>query len=101
MSAMTTNDDATAWQGGSLDLDAYLRRTGYDGELVPTLDVLRALTRAHITSIPFETVEIVLGRPISSNYRTSRTSWSTVAAAATATSTPCCSRRCWNASASG
>ncbi|WP_063783794.1 arylamine N-acetyltransferase family protein [Streptomyces sp. WM6372] len=62
---MTTNDDATAWQGGSLDLDAYLRRTGYDGELVPTLDVLRALTRAHITSIPFETVEIVLGRPIS------------------------------------
>ncbi|MFE2549836.1 arylamine N-acetyltransferase [Streptomyces sp. NPDC059355] len=62
---MTTNDDATAWQGGSLDLDAYLRRTGYDGELAPTLDVLRALTRKHITSIPFETVEIVLGRPIS------------------------------------
>ncbi|WP_329377483.1 arylamine N-acetyltransferase [Streptomyces sp. NBC_01351] len=61
---MTTNDDATAWQGGLLDLDAYLRRTGYDGELAPTLDVLRALTRAHITSIPFETVEIVLGRPI-------------------------------------
>ncbi|MFD3694643.1 arylamine N-acetyltransferase [Streptomyces sp. NPDC058646] len=62
---MTMNDDATAWQGGRLDLDAYLRRTGYDGELAPTLDVLRALTRAHTTSIPFETVEIVLGRPIS------------------------------------
>ncbi|MCX4696071.1 arylamine N-acetyltransferase [Streptomyces sp. NBC_01408] len=62
---MTTNDDATAWQGGRLDLDAYLRRIGYDGELAPTLDVLRALTRSHITSIPFETVEIVLGRKVS------------------------------------
>ncbi|MFI5617118.1 arylamine N-acetyltransferase [Streptomyces sp. NPDC051567] len=62
---MTKNDDATAWQGSRLDLDAYLRRIGYDGELAPTLDVLRALTRAHIRSIPFEVVEIVLGRPVS------------------------------------
>ncbi|MGW0363975.1 arylamine N-acetyltransferase family protein [Streptomyces sp. NPDC002990] len=62
---MTKNDDATAWQGSRLDLDAYLRRIGYDGQLTPTLDVLRALIRAHITAIPFEVVEIVLGRPLS------------------------------------
>ena len=63
--AMTTNDEATEWQSHRLDLDAYLSHIGYDGELAPTLDVLRAITRAHVTSIPFEVVEIVLGRTIS------------------------------------
>lgn len=52
------------WNGDELDLDAYLRRIGFDGDPVPTLANLRALQRAHVTSIPFENLEIMLGRPI-------------------------------------
>jgi N-hydroxyarylamine O-acetyltransferase len=52
------------WHGGDLDLDAYLARIGFDGERVPTIETLTALHRAHTTSIPFENLEIMLGRPI-------------------------------------
>ncbi|MFA1540533.1 arylamine N-acetyltransferase family protein [Actinomadura monticuli] len=52
------------WQGELLDLPAYLKRVGYDGEPAPTGEALRALHRAHVTSIPFENLEIMLGRPI-------------------------------------
>jgi N-hydroxyarylamine O-acetyltransferase len=47
-----------------LDLDAYLERTGYAGELAPTPETLRGLHRAHVLSIPFENLDIPLGRPI-------------------------------------
>ncbi|MEV8533692.1 arylamine N-acetyltransferase [Streptomyces sp. NPDC051211] len=57
-------DRGDGWQGDRLDLDAYLGRLGYDGERAPTLDVLRALHRAHVTSIPFENVYAVLGIPL-------------------------------------
>lgn len=47
------------------DLDAYLARIGHDGEPPePTLDTLRALHLEHATSIPFENVDVQLGRPI-------------------------------------
>src|SRR5262249_42732190 len=49
---------------GSLDIDAYLRRIGYRGEVAPTLVVLDALHLAHATHIPFENLDIQLGRPI-------------------------------------
>ncbi|OAR26794.1 acetyltransferase [Streptomyces sp. ERV7] len=52
------------WSGDQLDLDAYLARIGYEGERTPTLEVLRALQRAHVTSIPFENVNPVLGKPV-------------------------------------
>ncbi|MGW7002210.1 arylamine N-acetyltransferase family protein [Streptomyces sp. NPDC054933] len=52
------------WGGAELDLDAYLGRIGYDGSLRPTLDTLRALHRGHLDAIPFENLEIVLGRPV-------------------------------------
>ncbi|MFD0852221.1 arylamine N-acetyltransferase, partial [Actinomadura adrarensis] len=55
---------ASAWQGDLLDLDAYLHRVGYDGDRSPSLDTLRALQRAHVTSVPFENLEIYLGREI-------------------------------------
>jgi N-hydroxyarylamine O-acetyltransferase len=55
---------AYGWQGDLLDLDAYLARVGLAGELPPTLPTLRALVRAHVLSIPFENLEIVLGRPV-------------------------------------
>jgi N-hydroxyarylamine O-acetyltransferase len=47
-----------------LDLNAYLARIDYTGERQPTLDVLNALHLAHATHIPFENLDILLGRPI-------------------------------------
>jgi N-hydroxyarylamine O-acetyltransferase len=47
-----------------LDLDAYLARIGYEGEPAPTPDTLARLHRAHALTIPFENLDILLGRPI-------------------------------------
>ena len=47
-----------------LDLDAYLRRIGYAGDLRPSRVTLDALHLAHVTHIPFENLDILLGRPI-------------------------------------
>ena len=55
-----TNSPATA----GLDLDAYLRRIGYSGDLQPTRAVLVALHLAHATHIPFENLDVLLKRPI-------------------------------------
>jgi N-hydroxyarylamine O-acetyltransferase len=49
---------------GELDLGAYLRRVGYDGPTAPTEQVLGALHRAHLAAIPFENLDIMLGRPV-------------------------------------
>ncbi|XXT15788.1 arylamine N-acetyltransferase [Sorangium sp. So ce429] len=46
------------------DLEAYLARIGYRGALAPTREVLDALHTAHVYSIPFENLDILLGRPI-------------------------------------
>jgi N-hydroxyarylamine O-acetyltransferase len=48
----------------AFDLDAYLARIGWSGSTEPTLDTLSGLTRAHITRIPFENVDVLLGRGI-------------------------------------
>lgn len=53
------------WQVDRLDLDAYLRRIGYDGPLEATIEVLRDIHRAHAGAIPFENLDILLGRGIS------------------------------------
>ncbi|WP_299532770.1 arylamine N-acetyltransferase [uncultured Streptomyces sp.] len=45
----------------TLDLDAYTARIGWDGERRPTADVLRSVHRAHLTGIPFENLEPLLG----------------------------------------
>jgi N-hydroxyarylamine O-acetyltransferase len=47
-----------------LDLRAYLRRIRYAGPLAPTRATLEALHLAHATAIPFENLDILLGRPI-------------------------------------
>lgn len=57
-------DAGNGWHGDELDLDAYLARIGYEGERAPTLEVLRGVQRAHVTSIPFENLDAVLGVPI-------------------------------------
>ncbi|HTL69076.1 MAG TPA: arylamine N-acetyltransferase [Lacunisphaera sp.] len=46
------------------DLDAYCARIGYAGPREPTLALLHALTLHHATSIPFENLDVLLGRPI-------------------------------------
>lgn len=52
------------WLGENLDLDAYLARIGYDGPRTASIETLRALVRGHTTTIPFENLEIILGRGI-------------------------------------
>lgn len=47
-----------------VDLDAYLARIGYSGPREPTLDTLRSLHRLHPAAIPFEAVDVLLGRGV-------------------------------------
>jgi len=48
----------------SAHVPAYFERIGYRGPLAPTAEVLRDLHRAHMLSVPFENLDIVLGRKI-------------------------------------
>ncbi|MET9605539.1 arylamine N-acetyltransferase [Streptomyces sp. NPDC006512] len=73
------------WNGDELDLDAYLTRIGLGaggpeedgtgggagagsrpgvGELRPDLETLYAVHRAHTASIVFESLDVLLGRPV-------------------------------------
>lgn len=52
------------WSVGKLDLDAYLRRIGYDAPAGPSEATLTALHQAHLAAIPFENLNIILGRGI-------------------------------------
>jgi N-hydroxyarylamine O-acetyltransferase len=46
----------------AFDLAAWLDRIGHDGPLAPTLPVLSALVAAQSGTIPFENVDVLLGR---------------------------------------
>lgn len=46
------------------EVQAYLDRLGLDAPPPPTLDGLAALQQAHMLSVPFENLDIVLGRSI-------------------------------------
>lgn len=46
------------------DLDAYLARIGYAGARSATLETLHAITWHHATTIPFENLDVLLGRGI-------------------------------------
>ena len=46
------------------DLTAYVERIGLASVPAPGVDALFALHRAHVESIPFENLDILLGRPI-------------------------------------
>src|SRR5215469_2600092 len=52
------------WCVGKLDLDAYLGKIGYSGPLEPSDAALAALHRAHLSAMPFENLDILLGRGI-------------------------------------
>ena len=47
-----------------MNLDGYLRRIDYTGDLSPTLATLDALHAAHATHIPFENLDVLLGRGV-------------------------------------
>jgi N-hydroxyarylamine O-acetyltransferase len=47
-----------------VELQAYLDRIGYAGPVRPDLATLRALHRAHLQAIPYENLDVQLGRPL-------------------------------------
>jgi N-hydroxyarylamine O-acetyltransferase len=47
-----------------IDLDAYFARIDYRGSHEPTLSTLNAIVAAHVQTIPFENLDVLLGRPI-------------------------------------
>lgn len=47
-----------------LDLDAYCTRVGYDGPRAATFATLRALHLRHVNAIPFENLDVLLGRGV-------------------------------------
>ena len=48
----------------ALDVDAYLARIGWRGTLKPSFATLAALLRGHMRAIPFENLDVLLGRPV-------------------------------------
>jgi N-hydroxyarylamine O-acetyltransferase len=47
-----------------MNLDAYLARIAYDGPMRQDLATLTALHRAHLRAIPYENLDVQLGRPV-------------------------------------
>jgi N-hydroxyarylamine O-acetyltransferase len=47
----------------NFDVDGWLRRIGHTGPYEPTLSTLRAMISAHTSTIPFENIDVLLGRP--------------------------------------
>ena len=47
------------------DLDAYFRRIGWKGALRPDHATLSGLLQAHMLAVPFENLDVLLGRPVS------------------------------------
>lgn len=62
-------EDDEQWENTRLDLDAYLARIGYDGPLAADGPTLTALHRAHIATVPFENLDILLGAGIAVDLR--------------------------------
>ncbi len=48
----------------TFDIDAYLRRIGYEGDRAPTLDTLRVIHQLHAQGIAFENLDPLLRRPV-------------------------------------
>jgi N-hydroxyarylamine O-acetyltransferase len=46
------------------DVPSYLARIAYSGPTTPTAETLRAIHRAHLLAVPFENLDIALGRTI-------------------------------------
>lgn len=55
---------ASEWGAERVDVAAYRDRLGIDGPLPPTAATLRRIHRTHALTLPFENLDIVLGRGI-------------------------------------
>jgi N-hydroxyarylamine O-acetyltransferase len=47
-----------------VDIPSYLARIGYQGSTEPRAETLRAIHRAHLLTVPFENLDLALGRKI-------------------------------------
>ena len=47
-----------------MHISAYCDRIQYQGSLDPSIETLRGLQRAHLYSVPFENLDVALGRPL-------------------------------------
>lgn len=54
----------SAWGALDLDLPAYLARIGHSGPTSADLTTLTAVHRAHLAEVPFENLDLVLGRGV-------------------------------------
>ncbi len=52
-----------------MELQKYLERIAYAGTLEPNLETLRAVHRAHLMAVPYENLDIHLGRTLSLDVR--------------------------------
>lgn len=48
----------------AIDLDAYFKRIGYEGQRAPSLDTLGAIQLRHAEAIPFENLNPLMGWPV-------------------------------------
>lgn len=47
-----------------MNLDSYFERIGFCADYRPDIDTLRRLLRAHVLAVPFENLDVQLGRPL-------------------------------------
>jgi N-hydroxyarylamine O-acetyltransferase len=47
-----------------LDVASYLERIAYSGSTTPSIDTLRAIHHARLQTVPFENLDVALGRKI-------------------------------------
>jgi len=64
MSANAAAPPAAGWTPELLDVPAYLARLGLDALPDPTASGLGVLHRAHVDAIPFENLDIIIGRGV-------------------------------------
>lgn len=64
MGVMVTQTLQPQRRRDGLDVGAYLARVGYREARDPTLATLRGLVTAHLTRIPFENLDPMMGSPV-------------------------------------
>lgn len=62
---MSDESDGDVWSVGKLDVDAYLKRVGYEGPTEASGNTLTALYRAHLASVRFENLDVFLKGSVS------------------------------------
>jgi N-hydroxyarylamine O-acetyltransferase len=65
---MRPGEPSENWATGELmQLGGYLERIGYQDVTRPDMNTLRGLQRAHVCAIPFENLDVQLGRPLTTD----------------------------------